>query len=192
MIAEFSIENFFSIKSAQKISFAPSADTFMSDEYSYEVKEGLRLLKVGIIYGANASGKTNILNAIEFFKMLVLRMPKDRNEKTGVVPFMLDNTSRNETTKMSMVFYINQSKYILSFELDARHIYSEALIVYDSIRPTKLYNRSYDIATDSTDIDFGVNLKMTKKSQRCDFRKTQSIIAVCLQHLEKAMWNALG
>ena len=165
MIAEFSIENFFSIKSAQKISFAPSADTFMSDEYSYEVKEGVRLLKVGIIYGANASGKTNILNAIEFFKMLVLRMPKDRNEKTGVVPFMLDNNSRNETTKMSMVFYINQSKYILSFELDARHIYSEALIVYDSIRPTKLYNRSYDVATDSTTIDFGVNLKMTKKSQ---------------------------
>lgn len=165
MIAEFSIENFFSIKSAQKISFEPSADTFMSDEYSYEVKEGVRLLKVGIVYGANASGKTNILNAIEFFKMLVLRMPKDRKEKTGVVPFMLDDTSRNETTKMSMVFYVNQSKYILSFELDANHISSETLIVYESIRPTKLYSRSYDASTDSTTIDFGVNLKMTKKSK---------------------------
>lgn len=165
MIVEFSIENFFSIKSTQKISFEPSADTFMSDEYSYEIKEGVRLLKVGIIYGANASGKTNILNAIAFFKMLVLKMPKDRNEKTGVVPFMLDDTSRNEMTKISMVFYINQSKYILSFELNAKHIYSETLIVYDSIRPTKLYNRSYDASTDSTTIDFGVNLKMTKKSQ---------------------------
>lgn len=91
----------------------------MSDEYSYEVKDGVRLLKLGIIYGANASGKTNILNAVEFFRMLVLRMPKDRNEKTGVVPFMLDDTSRNERTKMSMVFYINKSKYILTFELDA-------------------------------------------------------------------------
>lgn len=165
MIAEFSIENFLSIKSAQRISFEPSADTFMSDEYSYEVKEGVRLLKVGIIYGANASGKSNILNAIEFFKMLVLSMPKDRNEETGVIPFMLDDTSRNEMTKMSMTFYINQSKYILSFELDAKHIHSETLVVYDSIRPTKLYNRSYDAATDSTVIDFGVNLKMTKKSQ---------------------------
>lgn len=29
----------------------------MSDEYSYEVKDGVRLLKLGIIYGANASGK---------------------------------------------------------------------------------------------------------------------------------------
>lgn len=159
------MENFFSIKSAQKISFEPSSDSFMSDEYLYEIKEGVRLLKVGIVYGANASGKTNILNAIEFFRMLVLRMPKDRNEKTGVVPFMLDDTSRNEMTKMSMVFYIKQSKYILSFELDSKHIYSETLIVYDSIRPTKLYNRSYDAATDSTTIVFGANLKMTKKSQ---------------------------
>lgn len=165
MIAEFNIENFFSIKSAQKISFEPSADTFMSDEYSHEVKEGVRLLKIGIIYGANASGKTNILNAIEFFKRLVLRMPKDRNKKTGIIPFMLNDTSMNEMTKMSMVFYIKQSKYILSFELDAKCIYSETLIVYDSIRPTKLYNRTYDISTDSTTIDFGINLKMTKKSQ---------------------------
>jgi len=165
MIAEFTIENFFSIKSPQKISFEPSSDNFMSDEYSYEVKDGVRLLKLGIIYGANASGKTNILNAVEFFRMLVLRMPKDRNEKTGVVPFMLDDTSRNERTKMSMVFYINKSKYILTFELDAKYIYSETLVVYDSIRPTKLYSRSYDATTDSTTIDFGVNLKMPRKSQ---------------------------
>ena len=161
MIAEFSVENFFSIKSPQKISFEPSSDTFMSDEYSCEVKDGVRLLKVGIIYGANASGKTNILNAIEFFRMLVLRMPKDRNEKTRVVPFMLDDTSRNEMTKMSMSFYINQSKFILTFELNAKYIYSETLIVYDSIRPTKLYSRSYDAETDSTAIDFGGNLKLT-------------------------------
>ena len=100
MVAEFNIENFFSIKSVQKISFEPSSDSFMSDEYLYEVKDGVKLLKVGIIYGANASGKTNILNAIEFFKILVLRMPKDRNERTGIFPFMLDETSRNEKTKM--------------------------------------------------------------------------------------------
>ena len=165
MIAEFNIENFFSIKSPQKISFEPSSDTLMSDEYLYEVKDGVKLLKIGVIYGANASGKSNILNAFEFFRMLVLRMPKDRNEKTEVVPFMLDDTSRNENTKMSMEFYIAQSKYILTFELDAKYIHSETLIVYDSIRPTKLYSRSYDAATDSTTIDFGVNLKMTKKSQ---------------------------
>lgn len=46
MIAEFTVENFYSIRSTQKISFEPSSDSFMSDEYTYEVKDGVRLLKV--------------------------------------------------------------------------------------------------------------------------------------------------
>ena len=165
MISEFTIENFFSIKTAQKISFEPTSDAFMSDEYTYEVREGVRLLKIGIIYGANASGKSNILNAFEFFRMLVLRMHKNRNEKTGVVPFMLNDTSRNERTKMSMTFYVNQTKYILSFELDSKYIYSETLVVYESVRPTKLYTRTYNSETDSSVIEFGLNLKMSKKDQ---------------------------
>ena len=165
MIAEFTVENFYSIRSTQKISFEPSSDSFMSDEYTYEVKDGVRLLKVGIIYGANASGKSNVLGAIEFFKMLVLRVPKGRNDTTRAVPFLLDETSKTKTTKMSMSFYVNQLKYILSFELDKKRIYSETLTVYESIRPTKLYSRSYDPDTDSSVIEFGINLKMAKKNQ---------------------------
>lgn len=165
MIAEFTVENFYSIRSTQKISFEPSSDSFMSDEYTYEVKDGVRLLKVGIIYGANASGKSNVLGAIEFFKMLVLRVPKGRNDTTRAVSFLLDETSKTKTTKMSMSFYVNQLKYILSFELDKKRIYSETLTVYESIRPTKLYSRSYDPDTDSSVIEFGTNLKMAKKNQ---------------------------
>lgn len=66
---------------------------------------------------------------------------------------------------MSMSFYVNQLKYILSFELDKKRIYSETLTVYESIRPTKLYSRSYDPYTDSSVIEFGTNLKMAKKNQ---------------------------
>ena len=165
MIAEFTVENFYSIRSTQKISFEPSSDSFMSDEYTYEVKDGVRLLKIGIIYGANASGKSNVLGAIDFFKMLVLRVPKGRNDTTRAVPFLLDETSKTKTTKMSMSFYVNQLKYILSFELDKKRIYSETLTVYESIRPTKIYSRSYDPDTDSSIIEFGTNLKMAKKNQ---------------------------
>ena len=165
MIAEFTIENFLSIKSAQKISFEPTPDTTLSEQYTYEVKPGVRLLKIGIVYGANASGKTNILNAIEFFKMLVLKQPKDRKAKTGTVPFRFDDMTRHEETKMAMTFYIGQTKYILSFELDENHISSESLTVYDSNRPTKLYSRSYNQETDSTVIEFGANLKLPKKDQ---------------------------
>ena len=88
MIAEFTVENFYSIRSTQKISFEPSSDSFMLDEYTYEVKDGVRLLKVGIIYGANASGKA-CAGSYRFFKMLVLRVPKGRNDTTRVVPFFI-------------------------------------------------------------------------------------------------------
>ena len=71
--------------------------------------------------------------------MLVLRVPKGRNDTTRVVPFLLDETSKTKTTKMSMSFYVNQLKYILSFELDKKRIYSETLTVYESIRP--IYQR---------------------------------------------------
>ncbi len=165
MIAEFTIENFFSIRAKQSISFEATSDTFMSDDYSYEVKPGVRLLKIGIIYGANASGKSNILKAVEFFRLLVLRMAVDRNESTDVVPFLLDDESRNHHTNMSMTFYIESTKYVLSFELDQRRIYSESLFVYESVRPTKLYSRSYDEETDSSVIVFGSNLKMPKKNK---------------------------
>lgn len=165
MIAEFNIENFYSIRTAQKFSFEPTSDTFMSEEYLYEVRDGVKLLKTGIIYGANASGKSNILRAFDFFKTLVLRMPRDRHEETGVVPFMLDGISRSQWTKMSMSFYIARQKYILSFELDARIIYSETLIVYSTARPTRLYKRTYNASSDSTTIEFGANLNLSKKSK---------------------------
>lgn len=42
---------------------------------------------------------------------------------------------------------------------------ADALTVYESIRPTKLYSRSYDPYTDSSVIEFGTNLKMAKKNQ---------------------------
>lgn len=165
MIAEFTIENFCSIKSPQTISFEPTADGFMADEYTREVKPGVRLLKLGVVYGANASGKSNILAAVDFFKKLVLRMPNDRNEPTRVVPFMLDDTSRRKPTRLSMAFFVGQSKYILGFELDQRRILSETLTVYDTARPARLYSRSYDAATDSTAVSFGPSLRLSRKSQ---------------------------
>ncbi len=165
MIEEFAVENFLSIKSRQVISFIPTSDSFMSDIYTHKVKDGVRLLKVGFIYGANASGKSNLLVALKSFKKLVTNQPKDRTVKIDVTPFLLDDVSRSENTKMSMTFYVGKTKYILSYEFNNTHIYSETLIAYDTVQPSKLYSRQYDKDTDSSKVEFGVNLKLSKKSQ---------------------------
>lgn len=166
MIAEFSIKNFKSIRSEQLISFEATSDTYLAEESTVEVKKGVRLLKLGIIYGANASGKSNILHALDYFRSLVCFQPSDRNESLGVVPFMLDDTSINERTEMSMSFYLDGEKYVLLIDFDNNRIYWESLTVYISARPTELYSRKYNPETDSSEITFSVKLGLLKKSQR--------------------------
>ena len=166
MIAEFTVKNFYSIRSEQKLSFVPSKDTLMEDEYCHQINEKVQLLKIGIIYGANASGKSNVLQAIEYFRTLMLYIPKDKSESLLHEPFLLDNHSAKEHSVMSMSFYKNEIKHTLNIEFDTERIYSESLMVYNTKQPTLLYSRVYNAETDSTSIKFGNELKMSKADQR--------------------------
>ena len=65
MICEFKVKNYLSFKEEQGISFEATSDKTYEDIYCVNVKPNLRLLKLGVLYGANASGKTNLLNALE-------------------------------------------------------------------------------------------------------------------------------
>lgn len=165
MIAEFRFKNYFSVKTEQHLSFEATSDSYMQDEYCIEVKEGVQLLKVGMIYGANASGKTNILMALSFFQDLMAEAPKDKKEEIELEPFLLDNTSRNEKSEFSMTFYLEKERYVLSVILDKTKIYSESLVCYPGTQPAKLYSRTYNEQTDSTDIEFGSKLGLSKKGQ---------------------------
>ena len=63
MIRDFWVENYYSIRDRQEMNFEvkPNVDEWMCIEPS----TGVRLSKLGIIYGANASGKSNMLKAIQ-------------------------------------------------------------------------------------------------------------------------------
>ena len=165
MIAEIRFKNFFSIRSQQVLSFEPTADSFEKEEYCIEVKEGVSLLKIATIYGANASGKTNILMALSFFRDLMIEIPKDKTEEISFSPFMLDNDSRKERTEMSMSFYLQGERYNLSVELDNERIYSEKLEFYPGTQPAELYSRKYNQESDISDVKFGNKLGVGKKGQ---------------------------
>ena len=85
MIQEFQIQNFFSIRERQTLSFLPTNDDKMRS--LYEVAEGVELLKIGIVYGSNASGKTTLLNALSFFRRTMLDNPENKNMGMGVRSF---------------------------------------------------------------------------------------------------------
>ena len=166
MIQEFQVSNFYSIREKVSISFLPSSDDKMLDYYTYEVKPGLRLLKLGIIYGANASGKTTILEAISFFRDFMVTRPDDKLKGIEFYPFMLDNESCKKNSFMEMSFFIDGEKYVLGCEFNGRLVISERLIVYTSSRPTLMYKRDYSKDTGHSAITFGSKIGLSKKSQR--------------------------
>ena len=166
MIQEFQVQNFYSIRERQTISFVPNNDDRMRDQYVHEVGDGIELLKIGIVYGSNASGKTTLLNALSYFRNVMLDKPESKNEGMGYFPFLLDNHSRNEHSQMQMTFWINREKYIMSLEFDNKRIYEESLIVYTSARPTTLYKRVYQSESDHTEVTFGAKSGIDKAAQR--------------------------
>lgn len=164
MIASFTVRNYLSIRQPVTFSFEPTSDSFMSDEYLIEIKEGVRLLKIGIIYGANASGKTNLISALDTLRAIMCLPIEDKTKDVGVVPFLLDEESRQGKTEFELSFYINKEKYLLQLTADSKRIYQEKLFFYPSSRAAVLYERNYNPELDLVEINWGSYLKLSKKS----------------------------
>ena len=193
MIAEFKIRNFYSLRDEQTLSFIPTSDDTSRDIYTEEVADGVSLLKIGYIYGSNASGKTNILKALDFFSQFMVNDGLNKGDEIGVVPFLLDDVSGKERTQFEMSFYLNREKYKLNLVLDNKVIYEETLQVYSTVQPTLLYKRTYNAEKDATDIVFGGKVGLVKKSREAiegnTFNKRTVIAAFGKSNVEKSRLN---
>ena len=193
MIAEFKIRNFYSLRDEQTLSFIPTNDDTLRDKYTEEVADGVSLLKIGCIYGSNASGKTNILKALDFFAHFMVDDSLNKGNDISVVPFLLDNVSGKERTAFEMTFYLNRERYKLNLVLDNKVIYEETLQVYTSAQPTLLYKRIYNAEKDATDIVFGGKVGLVKKSREAiegnTFNKSTVIAAFGKSNVEKSRLN---
>lgn len=89
MIINFSVQNFSSIKDKQTLCFEADNSTHLEKHYIIHTESGKRLLKLGLIYGANASGKTNILKALDFLRNLVLKPVDKKTTPLNLEPFFL-------------------------------------------------------------------------------------------------------
>ncbi|MEA4976631.1 MAG: ATP-binding protein [Paludibacter sp.] len=141
MIQELKIKNFLSFKEEVAFSFEANKDTFAEDVQVVEVAEGVRLLRFAMVYGANASGKSNLLNAFAFLQGFWFDKPDDIDEETGVVPFKLDNDTAKEPSSFELIFYVDSIKYWYQLVLDNKQVYYEKLSFYKSVQPTMLFER---------------------------------------------------
>lgn len=144
MIQEIKIKNFRSFKEEVTFSFEASNDKFAEDSQVVQINENVRLLRFAVIYGYNASGKSNLLHAIDFLHYFWIYKPGGMDEGTNVDPFKLDRTSSNEPTRFDLIYYVGNTKYSYQLELDRQQVYWEKLSYYKSTQPIMLFERRWE------------------------------------------------
>ena len=144
MIQELKIKNFMSFRDEVTLNFEATKDKTFDKTHLVEVEPNVRLLRFAMVYGANASGKSNLLYALDFLQEFIFTKTTDLEEKTGTVPFKLDASTPNEPSEFSLKFYHNSKKYWYELKLDQQRVYLERLYCYNTNRPTKLFERTWE------------------------------------------------
>ena len=160
MIINFSLQNFGSVKDKQTLTF--EADKSEHLENYYIIHSGsFRLLKLALIYGANASGKTTILKGLEFLRDLVLEPEEKKTDELDFHPFLFDQETPNKTSKLSIDFIQNDVRYDYEVEFSKQAVVSERL---DNYNPSKanIFKRKTDLKHQFTEIKFGSKIKKDK------------------------------
>ena len=151
-----------------------------SSELVTEVTKGVFLYKLGILYGSNASGKSNMLIAInEVFRLLVLPKADASQRIEGCIPFVL---SKEEPTEMHVSFYANGIRYDYDVEFNNKYILHETLYYYPSKSKSLFYERTFVGDNVQSEIKFGSSLKLlvnTQESIRENTLNNHSVLSVC-------------
>ncbi len=165
MIINFSVQNFGSIKEKQTLSFEATKSNDLEDYYVIHTDNNIRLLKLALIYGANASGKTTILKALNYFRELVLEPEEKKTDTLGFNPFLFDKNSLNNSTTFSIDFIQNKVRYSYEVQYCKKAILSEELKYYDPNKAS-VFKRTTDLNKQFTEITFGSKIKKDKTFEK--------------------------
>lgn len=160
MIINFSVQNFGSIKDKQTLSFEADKSTHLEDAYIVNFG-GQRILKLALIYGANASGKTTILKALNFLRHIILKPEDKKNVELGFNPFLFDPSTPKENSIISIEFFQNNIKYFYEVKFFKKAIVSEELYFYNPNK-ANLFKRQTNLSNQFTEITFGSKISTDK------------------------------
>ncbi|WP_017304717.1 AAA family ATPase [Spirulina subsalsa] len=150
MLIEFSVGNYRSFK--DRVTFSMVAANFVSKEKSidtnntFEIDEELKLLKTSAIYGANASGKSNLARGLSFMKWFMINSSKETQsiDEIKVEPFRLSTETEGKPSYFELAFLMDGRKYRYGFEATQKRVISEWLFYVPNIRETSLFERQLD------------------------------------------------
>ena len=148
MIIDFTVSNFRSIKEPQTISFEATDDKHLEEYYVVE-KGSYRLLKMATVIGANASGKSNMLQAYMLFLKL-MRMPcESKTERIVYDKFALDKQSAKQDSTFTVNFICGTYHYRYNIVFNNEMVIKETLVCkhIDGGEMETMFERTTDKST---------------------------------------------
>lgn len=147
MIIQFNFSNYKTFKDRTTLSMVASnydKDTNEDDNIISLEKQGLRLLKSSVIFGANASGKSKFIDAITFFRQFIIDSSKEsqEGEKIDVEPFRLNINTQIGVSEFEMTFIVKNVIYRYGFEVNRKEVSAEWLFARPAKREIELFYRT--------------------------------------------------
>lgn len=189
MLLTFSVSNFKSIRDTETLSLVGTPLSGPHSPISVAYPGGsYGVLPCAVIYGANASGKSNILDAFVHMQKLVLDSHSAGRKTKGLkfFPFLLDPVCVDEPTVLEVSFIRNRVRYDYGFSYDASEIKEEWLYSYPEGRRRKLFERQ------GMRIDFGQGMKGAKKVLTSFLNETSLFISVATQNSHEELSQVSG
>lgn len=147
MLIQFSVKNYKSFKDEVKLSMVASNydNTRMADNVIDVPKFNLKLLRSAVIYGANASGKSKLLEAMDFMRSFILTSSKETQaiEPIKTDPFRLSTETENAPSLFEINFIFENELYRYGFEVTRKEVVSEWLYVRSNTKEVEMFYRDY-------------------------------------------------
>lgn len=163
MIINFTVENLLSFKEPQTLSLVAELPHNLNKDNLLDTPvKGIKLLKAVIIYGANASGKSNFITALHHLRNLVLvslkHTPDDDLWDLFSPQFALNSESRNSPSCYEINFFCNNIRYNYSISFYKDRVCSEHLSYFPKRYEKLIFDRFID-DQDQYIFNFGADLK---------------------------------
>lgn len=201
MLVEFRVKNFRSIRDEQVFSLVASSDKKLRDTHvqGTKIKAIPGILRSAVVYGANASGKSNLIKAIQYMRNIVLKssMIRPPDVQFSIEPFMLDQKTKESPSEFEMTFLIDDTRYQYGFSMNRKRILSEYLLVFKKFKPQHWFERTYDKANDKDVYAFKTGLTGSKQMWEEATRSDSLFLSMAAQLNSKALkpifdWFAEG
>lgn len=164
MLIEFALQNFKSFKELQVLSLEASKESTVDDgaERIFET-DGYRILKTKAIYGANASGKSNLIMGMVAFWQIIQNNFQNPQVFHTLIPYRLDGKLDAEPTYFQIIFLHEGTRYRYGFEATQDKVHSEWLFKKKS-KEVSLFAREGNEVTEINNSQF----KEGKEFKRLD------------------------